>query len=93
MQYCAKCFIVIVANFIVIIVNGYTELFGRPEVILKVNSHKEKLIKKAFGIPMTCGHIVINIYFEIDFSIFIFVFIASTDTVDLMETRYSVHFF
>ena len=46
MQDCAKYFIVIVANFIVIIANGYTELFGRPEVILKVNSHKEKLIKK-----------------------------------------------
>ena len=51
MQYCSKCFIVIVANLIVIIANGYTELFGRPEVILKVNSHKEKLIKKGFRNP------------------------------------------
>ena len=51
MQYCSKCFIVIVANFTVIIANGYTELFGRPEVILKVNSHKVKLIKKGFRNP------------------------------------------
>ena len=50
--------------------------------------------KKVFSrILKSCGPCVINISFEISFSIFILVFLASTDTVDLMETRYSVHLF
>ena len=42
--------------------------------------------------PLVLWAIVEDIYFGFNFSIFIFVFLASTDTVGLMETRYSVNF-